>query len=28
VAKGFDALMNQPPTVLDAMGKYLKVGGG
>jgi tripartite-type tricarboxylate transporter receptor subunit TctC len=26
VAKGFDELMNQPPAVLDAMGKYLKPG--
>jgi tripartite-type tricarboxylate transporter receptor subunit TctC len=28
VIKGFKELMNQPPTVLDAMNKYLKVGGG
>ena len=26
VARGFDAMMNQPPEVLDAMVKYLKVG--
>jgi hypothetical protein len=28
VIKGFKELMNQPQTVLDAMNKYLKVGGG
>lgn len=27
VIKRFDDLMNQPPAVLDAMGKYLKPGG-
>jgi tripartite-type tricarboxylate transporter receptor subunit TctC len=27
VAKRFNELMNQPPAVLDAMGKYLKPGG-
>lgn len=26
VAKGFEDLLNQPPNVLDAMGKYLKPG--
>jgi tripartite-type tricarboxylate transporter receptor subunit TctC len=26
VAKGFEQLLNQPPNVLDAMGKYLKPG--
>jgi tripartite-type tricarboxylate transporter receptor subunit TctC len=26
VAKGFDSMMNQPPEVLEAMVKYLKVG--
>ena len=26
VAKGFEAMLNQPPQVLAAMGKYLKVG--
>jgi tripartite-type tricarboxylate transporter receptor subunit TctC len=28
VIKGFGELMNQPQSVLDAMNKYLKVGGG
>jgi tripartite-type tricarboxylate transporter receptor subunit TctC len=28
VTKGFTELLNQPPRVLDAMNKYLKVGGG
>ena len=28
VTKGFDELMSQPPRVLEAMGKYLKVGSG
>jgi tripartite-type tricarboxylate transporter receptor subunit TctC len=28
VIKGFDELMAQPPRVLEAMGKYLKVGSG
>ena len=28
VTKGFAELLNQPPRVLDAMNKYLKVGGG
>ena len=27
VTKGFNAMINQPPAVLDAMGKYLKAGG-
>jgi tripartite-type tricarboxylate transporter receptor subunit TctC len=27
VAKGFGELLNQPPNVLDAMNRYLKVGG-
>lgn len=27
VSKGFDAMVNQPPQVLEAMGKYLKAGG-
>ena len=27
VTKGFNAMINQPPQVLDAMGKYLKAGG-
>ena len=27
VIKGFNAMINQPPQVLDAMGKYLKAGG-
>jgi len=27
VTKGFSTMINQPPQVLDAMGKYLKAGG-
>jgi hypothetical protein len=28
VTKGFNTMINQPPEVLAAMGKYLKAGGG
>jgi hypothetical protein len=27
VTKAFSTMINQPPQVLDAMGKYLKAGG-
>ena len=27
VIRGFNAMINQPPQVLDAMAKYLKAGG-
>ena len=27
VTKAFNAMVNQPPQVLDVMGKYLKAGG-
>jgi len=27
VAKAFNGMINQPPQVLEAMGKYLKAGG-
>ena len=26
VAQRFDAMINQPPDVVDAMGKYIKLG--
>ena len=27
VTKAFNTMINQPPQVLDVMGKYLKAGG-